>query len=55
MKKNILFGNFQLNQKAEVIDSWFGRTIIYSDQRFAYEEAQHIIETKSTLFQLKFH
>ena len=37
---------FQLNQKAEVIDSWFGRTVIYSDQRFAYEEAQHIIETK---------
>jgi ribonuclease R/exosome complex exonuclease DIS3/RRP44 len=39
---------FQLNQKAEVIDSWFGRTVIYSDQRFAYEEAQHIIETKSS-------
>jgi len=40
---------FQLNQKAEVIDSWFGRTVIYSDQRFAYEEAQHIIETKSNV------
>jgi len=39
---------FQLNQKAEVIDSWFGRTVIYSNQRFAYEEAQHIIETKSS-------
>lgn len=39
---------FQLNQKAEVVDSWFGRTVIYSDQRFAYEEAQHIIETKSS-------
>ncbi len=38
---------FQLNPKAEVIDSWFGRTVIYSDQRFAYEEAQHIIETKN--------
>ncbi|MFN8326564.1 MAG: RNB domain-containing ribonuclease, partial [Flavobacteriaceae bacterium] len=38
---------FQLNQKAEVVDSWFGRTVIYSDQRFSYEEAQHIIETKS--------
>jgi ribonuclease R len=38
---------FQLNQKAEVLDSWFGRTVIYSDQRFAYEEAQQIIETKS--------
>ena len=40
---------FQLNNKAEVIDSWFGRTVIYSDQRFAYEEAQSIIETKSDI------
>ncbi|WP_445456300.1 ribonuclease R [Flavobacterium sp. HNIBRBA15423] len=40
---------FQLNQKAEVIDSWFGRTVIYSDQRFAYEEAQIIIESKSDI------
>lgn len=38
---------FQLNNKAEVVDSWFGRTVMYSDQRFAYEEAQSIIETKS--------
>jgi ribonuclease R len=38
---------FEINAKAEVINQWFGRTIIYSDQRFAYEEAQHIIETKS--------
>ena len=40
---------FQLNAKAEVLDSWFGRTIIYSDQRFSYEEAQSIIETKSDI------
>ena len=38
---------FQLNNKAEVLDAWFGRTVTYSDQRFAYEEAQSIIETKS--------
>ena len=38
---------FQLNNKAEVVDAWFGRTVTYSDQRFAYEEAQSIIETKS--------
>ncbi|RZJ59648.1 MAG: ribonuclease R, partial [Flavobacterium sp.] len=37
---------FELNDKAEVLTKWFGRTVIYSDQRFAYEEAQHIIETK---------
>ncbi len=40
---------FQLNNKAEILDSWFGRTVTYSDQRFAYEEAQQIIETKSDI------
>lgn len=37
---------FTLNQKAEIVDSWFGRTVTYSDKRMAYEEAQVIIETK---------
>jgi ribonuclease R len=37
---------FEINEMAEVVNKWFGRTVIYSDQRFAYEEAQHIIETK---------
>jgi ribonuclease R len=40
---------FELNNKAELLNSWFGRTVIYSDQRFAYEEAQSIIETKSDI------
>jgi ribonuclease R/exosome complex exonuclease DIS3/RRP44 len=40
---------FQLNNKAEVVDIWFGRTVIFSDRRFAYEEAQNIIETKSDI------
>jgi len=35
---------FELNQKAEVTQQWFGRTVTYSDARFAYEEAQAIIE-----------
>ena len=38
---------FELNDKAQVKNQWFGRTVTYSDQRFAYEEAQHIIETES--------
>ena len=50
MKKNIRFQLFlKLNKKAEVVNSWFGRTVIYSDQRFAYEEAQDIIETKEDM------
>ena len=40
---------FQLNDKTEVVDSWFGRTVTYSDQRFSYEEAQEIIESKSDI------
>jgi ribonuclease R/exosome complex exonuclease DIS3/RRP44 len=35
---------FEMDSKAKVIDKWFGRTVTYSDARFAYEEAQHIIE-----------
>ncbi|XCF06475.1 VacB/RNase II family 3'-5' exoribonuclease [Tamlana crocina] len=35
---------FQLNNKAEIKNQWFGRTVTYSDARFAYEEAQAIIE-----------
>lgn len=36
---------FKMNRKAEVTDRWFGKTIIKSDRRFTYEEAQEIIET----------
>lgn len=35
---------FEITPKAEVKKQWFGRTVTYSDARFAYEEAQHIIE-----------
>lgn len=40
---------FDLNEKAEIVNQWFGRTVIYSDKRFSYEEAQHIIETKKDM------
>jgi len=36
---------FELNDKSEVSDEWFGRTIINSDKRFSYNEAQEIIDT----------
>ena len=38
---------FEINEKAQIVDKWFGRTVTYSDQRFAYEEAQSIIENCS--------
>lgn len=37
---------FEITEKAQVVNQWFGRTVIFSDQRFSYEEAQYIIETK---------
>lgn len=36
---------FEINEKAEIVDKWFGRTVTHSNQRMAYEEAQYIIET----------
>ncbi|TKG90088.1 ribonuclease R [Puteibacter caeruleilacunae] len=36
---------FELNDNADVISQWFGRTIIHSDHRFDYQQAQEIIET----------
>ncbi len=38
---------FELNDKAQIVKSWFGKTVIKSDKRFAYEEAQQIIENKT--------
>ena len=35
---------FELDPNCNVLSSWFGKTIIHSDQRFTYEDAQEIIE-----------
>lgn len=37
---------FELNEQADVVKQWFGKTVIFSDRRFTYEEAQKIIETE---------
>ena len=36
---------FEMNDNAEIVKQWFGRTVIHSDRRFSYEEAQERIET----------
>jgi len=36
---------FEIDKEAKVITEWCGRTIIHSDRRFTYEEAQQVIET----------
>lgn len=38
---------FELDTEANIQNEWFGRTVIYSDRRFAYEEVQEIIEQKT--------
>jgi ribonuclease R len=44
---------FELDKKANIKNSWFGRTVINSNQRFAYEEAQYIIETKENIIPIE--
>ena len=36
---------FTLNENLDILEEWFGRTVIYSDRRFTYAEAQEVIET----------
>ncbi|MDE6046350.1 MAG: ribonuclease R, partial [Alistipes sp.] len=36
---------FTLNENLDILDEWFGRTVIHSDRRFTYAEAQEAIET----------
>ncbi|HUW06753.1 MAG TPA: ribonuclease R [Williamwhitmania sp.] len=38
---------FELDGDAIVVAEWFGRTIIKSQRRFSYEEAQQVIETNT--------
>ena len=36
---------FELNDDAKILNRWFGKTIINSDKRFSYADAQKIIDT----------
>lgn len=36
---------FEIDAQAQIKSQWFGRTIIKSDKRFSYEDAQEIIES----------
>ena len=35
----------ELNEKAEVLKTWFGKSVINSDTRYSYEEAQEVIDS----------
>lgn len=36
---------FRFNKDNQIVDRWFGKTIIHSDRRFTYEEAQQTLES----------
>lgn len=36
---------FEMDENAGVVKEWFGRTVIHSDRRFSYEDAQERIES----------
>jgi ribonuclease R len=35
---------FELDENGKIYREWFGKTVIYSDHRFTYEDAQEILE-----------
>lgn len=35
---------FELDQNAGVLNEWYGQTVIHSDKRFSYEEAQSVLD-----------
>lgn len=39
---------FEIDEQANILSEWFGRTVINSDRRFTYEEAQEVLEGKSS-------
>lgn len=41
---------FKIDDKANVKEVWFGRTLIHSQKRFTYDEAQEVIEGKDGAF-----
>ena len=44
---------FKLDQNGHVLEEWFGRTVINSNHRLTYEEAQEIIESSFTAKQVR--
>jgi len=41
---------FKIKENGEVVDSWFGETVICSNKRFTYKDAQNILDKKEGEF-----
>ena len=37
---------FEFNKDYRIVNRWFGKTVIHSDRRFSYEEAQKLLDEK---------
>lgn len=37
---------FRIDHEANVVDEWYGQTVIHSDKRFSYEEAQEVLNAQ---------
>ncbi|MEO6536094.1 MAG: ribonuclease R [Candidatus Paceibacterota bacterium] len=38
---------FEIDNQAGIVSRWFGETVIHSDKRFTYENAQEVLDNKS--------
>ncbi|MBT3646962.1 MAG: ribonuclease R [Flavobacteriales bacterium] len=41
---------FEMNEKAQILDNWLGKTVIYSDHRFEYDDVQTILDQGEGLY-----
>lgn len=46
---------FEITLAGKIINHWFGKTIINSDKRFSYEEAQETLDKKEGVFYEELH
>ena len=44
---------FTFNKENKIIKEWFGKTVINSNKRLTYNEAQHIIKSKTNIIPLE--
>ncbi len=42
---------FEIDDNAKIHNTWIGKTVIYSDHRFAYEDVQEILEKKEGIYE----
>ena len=41
---------FEVTPQGKIVNEWFGQTVIHSDKRFSYEEAQEVLDNQSGEF-----